>query len=392
MSPPLTGVKVVELGNLIAAPYCGMLLADLGAEVTKVEPLDGDLARRIGPFVAGESVFFTSVNRGKRSLSADLRDARVMTHVSELCARAKVVVHNLRVGALDALGLGYQRLSGINPGLVYAGISAFGADGPYATRAGIDLIFQGESGMMSITGEPGDPPHKTATTIGDFVAGTNAALAVCAALYQGAGRLIDVSLRDGLIAVQAGWNALYFASSSQPPRTGTSSPVTAPNQTFRTGDGCLNVAIVSDRHFRSLCEVIGVAPLANDPRFATNELRVANRSVLGELIEEVLVTDTTDAWFARLDRAGLPVGRLLSLDEVFSDPQVLHNQMLLEMDHPRAGRLRMQGSAIRMGEVRNVATSPPPLLGQHTAEVLAELGVSKGEIEGLAHEGLVVLG
>jgi crotonobetainyl-CoA:carnitine CoA-transferase CaiB-like acyl-CoA transferase len=391
---PLAGVRVVEFGNLIAAPYCGMLLADLGADVTKVEPPKGDLARQIGPFQFGESVFFMAVNRGKRSLAADTKQAAVRRWVKKLCLEADVVVHNLRRGAMAGMGLGYDQIAASNQAVVYTEITAFGAEGPYADRVGIDLIFQGESGMMSITGEPGEPPHKTATTIGDFVAGTNAALAICAALVEreksGRGMLIDVPLRDGLIAVQAGWNALYFSTKSQPELTGTASPITAPNQTFSTADGFLNVAIVSDQHFRKLCDVLGLGSLAGDSRFSTNDARVKHRRQLADRLQSILTTETTGKWMSRLQEAGLPAGRVLNLAEVFSDPQVLHNRMMVESRHPVAGPVITQGSPIRLDREPALAEVAAPGLGQHSRAVLEESGAGAEALEEAVAAGWVV--
>ena len=325
-SPPLDGIRVIEFGNLVAAPYCGMLLADLGAEVIKVEPLTGDLAREIGPFYGSESAFFIGVNRGKQSLALDSKDEAMRSRLWQLCANADVGDPQLRRGAMERMGLGYEALSGFAPHLVYAAITAFGGRGPDADRSGIDLIFQGEAGMMSITGGEDDPPRKTATTIADFLAGTNAALAICAALRGGGGRnggvgrLIEISLRDGLIAAQAGWNAQYFVTGSQPPRTGTASPVTGPNQALRSADGHFNLAVVSDRHFVQVCSVLGLEELATDPRFLTNPARVANRNELTALLESALGREGTEHWLSAFGDAGVPVGRILDLPRSFLRP------------------------------------------------------------------------
>jgi crotonobetainyl-CoA:carnitine CoA-transferase CaiB-like acyl-CoA transferase len=373
-----------------------MLLADLGAEIIKVEGLAGDLAREIGPFYDKESAFFMAVNRGKRSIAVDAKTDVVKDVLRDLCRRSDVVLNNLRLGAMERMGLGFEDLRDEARHLVYAVITAFGATGPFAERPGIDLIFQGESGMMSIAGAPGDPPQKTATTIADFVAGTNMAMAICAALTGGGGRrggvgrLVEVSLRDGLIAVQAGWNAQYFALESQPPRTGTASPVTGPNETFRTSDGFVNIAVVSDRHFREFCLAIGMAEIAADRRFASNSLRVENRHELSAVVQEVLASYPTAHWVETLSRVGVPVGRILDLGEVFSDPQVIHNEMLLELDHPRAGRIRTQGSPIRMDGQSARAAAPAPYLGEHSRAVLAELGIGSSEIDQLVSSGLVI--
>jgi len=394
VTSPLQGLRVVEFGNLVAAPYCGMLLADLGAEVIKVEPTTGDLAREIPPFYGEASAFFIAVNRGKRSAALDPKADGMEEVLRKLALSADVIVNNLRWGAMDRMGLGYAGLADSH--LVYAVLSAFGSSGPDAQRPGIDLIFQGESGMMSLAGAEGDPPQKTATTIADFVAGTNAALAVLAAIAGGGGRgggrgsLVEVSLRDSLIAVQAGWNAQFFAHGSQPRRTGTASPVTGPNQTYRTADGHLNVAVVSDRHFVETCRALGLDELIGDPRFATNATRVANRAELNGKLEAVLGMHPTAHWLARLTEAGVPAGRILDLPSVFTDPQVIHNEMVVTTEHPGAGSIRTQGSPLRIDGHSARAGRPAPLLGQHTRSVLEELGVPSHRIDHWADMGAIV--
>lgn len=386
---------MVEFGNLVAAPYCSMLLADLGATVTKVEPTTGDLARSIGPFANGESTFFMSLNRGKQSVAVDPKHPEVSEALFDLCGSADVIVTNLRHGAMDRIGLGYDQLSPHASRLVYVEISGFGTTGPYSNRTGIDLIFQGESGMMSITGAEGDPPTKTATTIGDFVAGTNAALAAVAALLgrseNGRGGLVEIVLRDGLIAVQAGWNALFFNSGQQPLRTGSASPVTAPNQTFATADGYINIAVVSDRHFVELCRALELDRLAADPLFKSNEDRIANRVALADVIGNELIKAGTNRWLEALEPVGVPAGRVLTLPEVFSDIQVLHNQMMIEVDHARAGRVRMQGSPLRFEGEAARASGLPPILGEHTLPVLRDLGMSEDQVLRLNVDGAVVI-
>lgn len=398
MSPlaPLAGIRVVEFGNLVAAPYCGMLLADLGAEVIKVEPLTGDLSRAIGPFVNGESAFFMSVNRGKSSLAVDAKNPEVAAALRKLAVGADVVVHNLRLGAMERIGLGSADLMGVAPGLVYAVISAFGTTGPDSSRAGIDLVFQGESGMMAISGSEGEPPHKTATTIADFVAGTNAALGISAALMarsvSGRGGLVEVSLRDGLMAVQAGWNAQFFATGRQPPRTGTASPVTAPNQSLRTSDGYLNLAVVSDRHFIEMCRLLDLEALTKDPRYGDNPSRVENRESLAEAVEAVLIQKSTGHWIQVLGDAGLAVGRLLDLSSVFEDPQVIHNEMVVEMKHDAAGTIKVTGSPLRLDREPARAVTAPPLLGADTRRILLEIGLDDGQVDRLVSEQSVRAG
>lgn len=378
---------VVELGNLIAAPYAGMLLADLGARVIKVEPPGGDLGRHFGPYLKGESAFFMAVNRGKESLSIDTKDWVGKRVLDNLVKKADVVINNLRFGAMDRLGLGEDRCRELNPTLIYAVVSAFGSTGPYASRAGIDVIFQGESGMISITGDPKDGPRKTATTIGDYVAGTNAALAISAALAEKPrrGRRIDVSLRDGVMAVQSGWNAIAFATRKQPERTGTASPFLAPNQVFEASDGPFTLAVVSDRHFELLAETLERKDLSED--FPTNEDRMEARASLVRKLQRVFKTRGVEHWIGLLEEAGLPVGRVLTLAEAFDDPQARHHGMLVEFEHPRAGLVRTTGSPIRIDGGQARSGMLPPTLGQHTRPLLTELGVDSDTIDKMVEDG-----
>ena len=388
---PLNGVVVVELSNLIAAPYAGMLLADLGARVIKVEPPSGDLSRQFGPFHSGESALFMAVNRGKESIALDTKDWVSKRVLDNLVRKADVVLSNLRHGAMDRLGLGEERCRELNPKVIYAVVSAFGATGPYAKRAGVDIIFQGESGMISISGGPKDGPTKTATTIGDYVAATNVALAISAALAQTprTGRRIDISLRDGLMAVQSGWNALGFAQHRQPDRTGTASPFLAPNQVFEASDGPFTLAIVSDRHFELLADALERPDLVND--FPTNEDRINNRESLSRKLSRVFKTEKTEYWIELITTVGLPVGRVLTLAEAFDDPQARHHDMLVEIEHPVAGHVRTTGSPIRFDSDVAMSKTLPPLLGEHTREILAEAGVDEGSISKMIEEGKAVV-
>lgn len=393
MSPGLlAGVKVVELGNLIAGPYAGMLLADLGAEVVKVEPPDGDLSRRFGPYRGGESLLFMAVNRGKRSIAIDPKDPDARPWLDRLVAGADVLIDNLRRGAMERMGYDDETLARTNPGSIRAVVSAFGSSGPYADRAGIDVVFQAESGMIAITGEEGDPPHKTATTVGDYLAATNAALTICAALVErsrtGTGRRVDISLRDGLLAIQSGWWSLFFESGGQPSRTGTASPFLAPNQVFSSGDGHFALAIVSDRHFELLCRELGRPDLAD--AYPDNRSRLERRAQLVKELEDVFATATSEEWVDRLDAVGLPAGRILDFPGVLKDPQVTHNEMVIETEHPTAGRMRSIGSPLRVDGRPAIAGLPPPILGEHSREVLAELGADVETIDGLVARGAVV--
>jgi crotonobetainyl-CoA:carnitine CoA-transferase CaiB-like acyl-CoA transferase len=387
---PLHGVTVAEFGNLIAAPYAGMLLADLGARVIKVEPQGGDLGRRFGPFQNGESSFFMAVNRGKESLAIDPSDWIAKRVLDNLVKKADVLVHNLRHGAMERLGLSEPRCREMNPSLIYTEISAFGAEGPYAHRAGIDIVFQGESGMISISGAPEDGPRKTATTIGDYVAGTNAALAVAAALAESplAGRRIDVSLRDSLMAVQSGWNAIHFGTGEQPERTGTASPFLAPNQVFEASDTAFTLAIVSDRHFEILCDALERPDLAE--RYATNAARMEGQADLVAELEQEFKEAEADFWIETFQTAGLPSGPVLTLAEAFDDPQARYNEMLIEYEHPVAGMVRSTGGPIRIDSAPARSQGTPPVLGEHTRKLLIELGVDTGTIDKMIEEGKAI--
>lgn len=387
---PLDGVLVVEFGNLIAAPYAGMLLADLGARVIKVEPRSGDLGRQFGPYQKGESAFFMAINRGKESIALDTKDWVSKRVLDNLIRKTDVVVHNLRFGAMERLGLDEKRCRELNPKIVYAVVSAFGASGPYARRPGVDIIFQGESGMISISGDPRDGPRKTATTIGDYVAGTNMALAISAALAERPrrGRRVDVSLRDGLLAVQSGWNAINFVQHRQPERTGTASPFLAPNQVFEASDGPFTLAVVSDRHFELLCDAIERADLLE--AYPRNEDRMTNRDSLVRKLRRVFITEPVEYWIELLDQAGLPAGRVLGITEAFDDPQARHHEMLVESEHPVAGPVRTTGSPLRLDGQQARAMSLPPLLGQHTREIMKEMGVDSDTIETMIEQGRAV--
>ncbi|MGH8951595.1 MAG: CaiB/BaiF CoA transferase family protein [Acidimicrobiia bacterium] len=387
---PLDGTLVVEFGNLIAAPYAAMLLADLGARVVKVEPSTGDLARGFAPHHNGESAFFMAVNRGKESLALDTSDWLSKRVLDNLVRKADVLIHNLRHGAIDRLGFGHGRSRELNPKLIYASISAFGGEGPYAQRAGVDIVFQGEAGMISITGGPKDRPMKTATTIGDYVAGTNLAMAVSAALAESPrrGRHIDVSLRDGVIAVQSAWNALALATGEQPERVGTASPYVAPSQVFDASDGPFTLAIVSDRHFELLADLLGRPDLARD--YPGNDQRMTHRDSVARKLTNVFKTETADHWVGLLGEAGLPVGHVLTLTEAMSDPQARHNQMVAEYEHPVTGRIKTTGSPIHLDGAPARAGSAPATLGQHTRALLRELGLDAATIDQMVEAGTAI--
>ncbi len=375
---PLEGVRVLELGALVAAPYCGMLLADLGADVIKVEPPEGDMARQFAPFVAGESAFFMSVNRRKRSVVLDLKQPGAVARVHEIVKQVDVVLHNYRVGVAERIGLGYEELAALNPGLIYCAVSGFGPTGPGAHRPAIDLLFQAESGMMAITGERDGSPVKVGTNAADVYAATTAAACINAALVRrgrtGQGMRVDVSLRDAFLALQACWFTSFLATGEQPERLGAGSPFTAPTDVFPTQDGCIVLAVVNSKHWRILCGVLGIEHLVDDSRFNTNQARVENSAELHELVSGVLTTRSTEQWFGVFDEAGIPAGQVYDYQQVVADEQIRHNEMVLGFDHPTAGTVMTQGVPFWLDGGKNADSTPSPALGQHTREVLVELG------------------
>jgi len=388
VTAPLSGIRVLELGALVAAPYCGMLLADLGADVIKIEPPEGDMARAFAPFVNGESAFFMSVNRGKRSVRLDLKDPSALAWVRNLASRSDVLIHNYRTGVAQRLGLGYDDLVDSNPGLVYCAVSGFGPTGPMAKRPAIDLLFQAESGMMAITGEESGPPVKVGSNAADVYAATVSAACINAALVRrastGRGCQVDVALRDAFLALQACWVGSYLATGEQPSRLGSGSPFTAPTEVLPTADGTIVLAVVNAKHWQIFCAVLEMPELVDDPRFLDNESRVAHASKLKLLVKDRLATRTTAAWLTEFDAAGIPAGRVMDYADVVADEQVQHNQMILEMTHGRAGSVRMQGIPFWFDGRKAEPTLAPPILGEHTQQILEELGCLPDEAARLA--------
>jgi len=385
---PYEGLRVVELGSLVSVPFCGMMLGDLGAEVIKIEPPPGDMSREFGPFVEGESAFFLSVNRNKRSVVLDLKDERARVWLLELIDTADVLLHNFRVGVAERLGLGYEALAERRPGLIYCAVSAFGPDGPDAMRPGVDLIFQAESGMLSVTGDEGGDPMKIGTNAADVYGATTAAACIGAALHRrastGEGCRVDVSLRDAMLALQACWTAIHLSQGEQPARRGTASPFTAPTEVFQASDGSVAVAVVNERHWQLFCAALELgAEVATAPRYGSNVARVEHRAELAGLLAPRFAKRTVTEWVERFREEGIPVGRVMDYAGVFADPQVLHNEMVFEVEHATVGTIRLQGSPFALNGQRVTRPAPPPPLGAHTAEVLAGLGCPASEIAAL---------
>ena len=389
-SAPLAGVRVADLSRVLAGPYCTMVLADLGADVIKVErPQGGDETRTWGPpFAGGEAAYYLSVNRGKRSCAIDLSQEEGRALALELCARAAAVIENFKVGGADRLGVGYERVRDRNPRVVYCSITGFGSRRDPPGRPGYDFVAQAESGLMSITGAEDGPPYKVGVALVDVLAGLHAAAGILAALHRGEGAWIEVPLLDSGLAglVNVAQNALV--TGAEPERHGNAHPNIVPYQDFETGSGRIAVAAANDGLFRALCEALGREELARDERFATNAERVRHRAELIPELELRFRERAADDWVATLDAAGVPVGKVRSVPEALAAAAAAGRPATLHLDHPAAGDLELVASPIWGSGVQG-QPAPPPLLGEHTAEVLRELGRSDSEIQALIGRGVL---
>ena len=393
---PLKGCRVVELAHIMAGPVCGLMLADMGAEVIKVEKLSGDDTRRmLPPDVKGESAAFMMMNRNKRGIALDLKQPEGREALLRLLDRADVVIENYRKGTMEKLGLGYEILAARNPSLIYCEVSGFGRTGPYAERGGFDLIAQGMSGLMSITGEgPGRPPVKVGAPVTDITAGILGAMGVSAAyahrLQTGKGQKVDTSLFEAGIVHSYWQSAIAFATGVSPGAMGSAHPLNAPYQAFRTADGWINIGAANQKNWERLVAILGRPELGEDPRFVTNDQRMANRPALEAALNAVFQTKATADWLAILEQGGFPAGPVLSIGEMHEDPQALAREMIVETDHPKAGRVKTLGLPVKFSATPGGVQGPAPLLGQHSRAILAEVGYDEQQIEQLVARGVTL--
>lgn len=394
-SGPLAGITVVDFSRVLAGPYCTMLLGDMGAEVIKIEqPGAGDDTRAWGPpYLGTESGYYLAVNRNKRGIALDLKDPRGREIALTLIRGADIVVENFRVGVMERLGLGYEYLRTINPGIIYASISGFGRSGPYADRPGYDLIAEAMSGFMSVTGEPEGVGMRAGVAVGDVTTGMMAAIAILGALHHrtitGEGQLVETALLDTIIGWLINANMYYLITGRNQPRTGNAHAVVVPYQAFQARDLPMIITAGNDKLFAALCRVIGREDLVADPRFRTNSDRIANRLALAAEIEQALAARDADEWTEMLLQAGVPAGPINTMAEVFSDPHVLAREMLVEVEHTALGSIRIPGTPMKFSATPAKVRSAPPLLGEHTRMVLRErCGLTDAQVDALIADGV----
>ncbi len=388
----LGGLRVLDLTRALAGPYCTMMLGDYGADVIKIElPGTGDDTRGWAPpFIGDQSAYFLTINRNKRSMTLNLRHEEGKRIFMQIAKNADVVVENFTPGVVDRLGIPYEAVKQVNPGIVYCSVSGFGQTGPYQRKSAYDQVMQGMGGIMSLTGEPGGSPTKMGIALTDIGAGMMAAYGIMAALLHrekspsNEGQYIDVSMLDLQVAWLTYMGGYYFATGNNPNKVGAAHPTLVPYQAFMCQDGkYINIAVGSERLWQRFCTAMDREDLHQHPDYAQNGDRVRNRDVLVPLLQEALLKKPVAAWVKQLEGGGVPCGPINELSDVFADPQVLHRDMLQEVEHPTLGKLKQTGIPIKFSETKGSITRHPPLLGEHTGEILLELGYTAGDVDRL---------
>ncbi|HJV54023.1 MAG TPA: CaiB/BaiF CoA-transferase family protein [Noviherbaspirillum sp.] len=395
MTLPLAGIRVVDLTRALSGPFCSMILADLGADVIKVEPMSsGDMIRTWGPFDKGISAYYLSTNRNKRGIAVNFRDPRGLELIRNMCHQADVVVENFKSGVMADMHLDYDRLSAANPRLVFGTITGFGSNGPMGSWPGFDQIAQGYSGLMSLTGQPESGPTRVGTAIGDLTSGMWTAIGIISALFSryqtGRGQHVETSLLSSLIGLLSVQGQRYLSLGEVPGPTGNVHPVIAPYGVFETRDGPLNLAPATPDMWIKLCKLLELEALLDDPRFVDNAARMQHRDELKVIIDSRLKSRTKMEWTEAMIPLGIPAGPINDLSDVFSDPQVRHCHLVEEVQHPLLGALKQVANPIKLdGFKEGSVRMPPPLLGEHTFAVLAEFGYSTDSLQQLSDEGVI---
>lgn len=391
----LKGIKVVDLTRIIAGPFCSQLLADLGADVIKVETLSGDPLRAQGEKVKGFSWYFAGYNRNKKSVALDLRNPKGMEALKRILVGADVIIENFRPGVLDKMGLTKEVLGELSPNLIVCSISGFGADGPYSQRPAFDFIAQALSGFMSVNGEADGPPLRSGLPISDLVVGLYSALAVtsrlvnCQTDHKNGLQTVDVALTDSMVSLLSFLAANYFAAGVEPQRSGNDHQLVAPYGLFKTADGQVAIAPSNDFVYKKFLKVLDVEHYLEDERFDTNEKRMANRPLLKEIFEPMLAEQTSAYWIEKMNAAGVPVGPVHSIPDVFDDPQIRHRDMVLEVDHGSRGSVKILGFPMKFSQDPCEVLHPAPELGEHSTKVLLDAGYSADEIRELISEDII---